>query len=277
MLGQPHAHADPRSRGLQADRQAARRRHRDRPRAHRHADAAQEGRGRQVRRVLRRRPRRHAAGRPRHHRQHGAGIRRHLRLLPGRRDHARLSQDDQPRRTPPSSSRPMPRSRACGAPRSRPSRSSPTRSSSTSATSSPAWPDRSARRTACRSPRPPQQFVGNMEKAFDRKDDGKRVTCDGRRLRPRPWRRGDRRHHLLHQHLQPLRHAGRRPDRAQRGEARPEGQALGQDLAGAGLAGRHRISRDLGPAARTSTRSASTWWAMAAPPASAIPVRCPIR
>ena len=43
-----------------------------------------EGRGRQVRRVLRPRPRRAGARRPRDHRQHGAGIRRHLRLLPGR-------------------------------------------------------------------------------------------------------------------------------------------------------------------------------------------------
>ena len=85
MLGQPHPDADPRSRRLQADRQAARRRHGHRPGADRHADAAQEGRGRQVRRVLRRRPRRPAARRPRHHRQHGAGIRRDLRLLPGRR------------------------------------------------------------------------------------------------------------------------------------------------------------------------------------------------
>ena len=49
--------ADPRGHRLQADRQAARGRHRDRPRAHRHPDAAQEGRGRQVRRVLRPRPR----------------------------------------------------------------------------------------------------------------------------------------------------------------------------------------------------------------------------
>ena len=69
-----------------------------------------------------------------------------------------------------------------------------------------------------------------------------------RRLRSRPWRHRHRRHHLLHQHLEPLRHAGRRPDRAQRGQARAQGQAVGQDLAGAGLAGRHRVSRGLGPA-----------------------------
>ena len=120
-----------------------------------------------------------AARQPRHHRQHGAGIRRDLRLLPDRRDHARLPQDHQPRPRPPSSSRPMPRSRACGAPRSRPSRSSPTRCRSTSATSCRAWPAPSARRTACRSTQAAQQFVANMEKEFDRKDDGKRIACEG--------------------------------------------------------------------------------------------------
>ena len=40
------------------------------------------------------------AGGPGDHRQHGAGIRRHLRLLPGRQGHARLSQGDRPRRRP---------------------------------------------------------------------------------------------------------------------------------------------------------------------------------
>ena len=48
-------------------------------------------RGRQVRGVLRRRPRQSAARGPRHHRQHGAGIWRDLRLLPDRRGDARLS------------------------------------------------------------------------------------------------------------------------------------------------------------------------------------------
>jgi aconitate hydratase len=47
-------------------------------------------RGGQVRRVLRARPRPPAAGRPRHHRQHGAGVRRHLRHLPDRRARPRL-------------------------------------------------------------------------------------------------------------------------------------------------------------------------------------------
>ena len=43
-----------------------------------------QGRGRQVRRVLRHGPRPPDAGRPGDHRQHGARVRRHLRLLPGR-------------------------------------------------------------------------------------------------------------------------------------------------------------------------------------------------
>ena len=59
--------------------------------AHRDGDAAQEGRGRQVRGVLRRRPCKPAAGRPRHHREHGAGIRQYLRHLPDRRGDAALS------------------------------------------------------------------------------------------------------------------------------------------------------------------------------------------
>ena len=50
----------------------------------RHADAARQGRRRLLRRVLRRRARRAVARRPRDDRQHGARIRRHLRLLPDR-------------------------------------------------------------------------------------------------------------------------------------------------------------------------------------------------
>ena len=98
MLGQPISMLIPEVDRLQAHRQAAGGRDRDRPRAHRHADAAQEGRGRQVRRVLRPRPQRHDGRRPRHHRQHGARIRRDLRLLPDRRRDDRLSHDHEPHR-----------------------------------------------------------------------------------------------------------------------------------------------------------------------------------
>ena len=54
------------------------------------ADAAQEGRRQQVRRVLRHRARQPAAGRPGDDRQHGARVRRDLRLLPDRRRDAAL-------------------------------------------------------------------------------------------------------------------------------------------------------------------------------------------
>lgn len=77
-------HAPAGSHRLQAHRQAQGRRDRDRPGAYRRADAAQEGRRLQVRRILRPRPRQHDARRPRDDRQYGPGIRRHLRLLPGR-------------------------------------------------------------------------------------------------------------------------------------------------------------------------------------------------
>ena len=88
MLGQPVSMLIPRVVGLQAERLAARRRHRHRPGAHHHPDAAQARRGRQVRRVLRLRRDRRAAGQPGHHRQHEPRVRLHLRHLPDRRrDH----------------------------------------------------------------------------------------------------------------------------------------------------------------------------------------------
>ncbi len=53
MLGQPVSMLIPAGRRVQAERQARRRRNRHRPGADRHADAPQEGRGREVRGVLR--------------------------------------------------------------------------------------------------------------------------------------------------------------------------------------------------------------------------------
>ena len=96
MLGQPLSMLLPEVIGFKLDRQAERGRHRDRSRAHRHADAAQARRGRQVRRVFRPGPGASDDRRPRHARQHGAGIRRDLRLLPGRRRHHPLSEGYRP-------------------------------------------------------------------------------------------------------------------------------------------------------------------------------------
>ena len=75
---------------LQAVGRAARGRDRHRPRADRDPDAARARRRGDVRRVLRPRRRRAAAGRPGHDRQHVAGVRLDLRDLPDRRRDAAL-------------------------------------------------------------------------------------------------------------------------------------------------------------------------------------------
>jgi hypothetical protein len=105
--------------------------------------------------------------------------------------------------------------------RPRPTRSSPTRSSSTSARralagrpQAPAGP-RAAEAT-------PKAAGGRETKAFDPRssasggegrgvDDRRRAKVPGENYDARPRRRGDRRHHQLHQHLQPLGADRRRP------------------------------------------------------------------
>ena len=100
MLGQPVSMLIPEVVGFKLTGRDDGRHHGHRPRAQGRADAAQAGRGEQVRRILRRRARPPAAGRPRHHRQHGPRIRRHLRLLPDRRRDPALPAQDRPRRGP---------------------------------------------------------------------------------------------------------------------------------------------------------------------------------
>ena len=92
-----------------------------------------------------------------------------------------------------------------------------------------------------------------------------------RRHDGRQRRRADRRHHLLHQHLEPERAARRRPAGEEGGRGRPQGQAAHQDLARAGLAHRHRVPRPRPACCPTSRSSASTSPPTAAPPASATP------
>jgi hypothetical protein len=82
MLGQPVYFLTPDVVGVHLTGRIARRRHRDRPGADGHADAAQgEGR-RQIRGIFRAGRGGAAGGGPRHHRQHGARIRRDDGLLP---------------------------------------------------------------------------------------------------------------------------------------------------------------------------------------------------
>jgi homoaconitase/3-isopropylmalate dehydratase large subunit len=91
---------------------------------------------------------------------------------------------------------------------------------------------------------------------------------------PHRWLGGDRRHHLVHQHLEPGRDARCGPAGAQRGGEGPEGRALGKDLARA-WARSWSPTICARPACSTIwSNSASTWSATAAPPASATPGRC---
>ncbi len=83
---------------LQAQRPAPGRRDRNRSRPDRDRDPPPDRRRREVRRVLRARPRVAAARRPRDDREHVAGVRRDVRLLPRRRPHPQLPAPDRPQR-----------------------------------------------------------------------------------------------------------------------------------------------------------------------------------
>ena len=91
--------------------------------------------------------------------------------------------------------------------------------------------------------------------------------------RDRPRRRRDRRHHVVHQHLQPERDDRRGAARQERRREGPDAQAVGQDHAGARLQGGHRLLRAVRASRRTSTSWASTSSATAARRASATPAR----
>ena len=135
------------------------------------------------------------------------GIRRDLRLLPGRRRDHQLSHHVRPRRRPHRAGRGLFQGAGHVARhRDRPIRSSPTRWSSTSATVVPsmAGPKRPEGRVA----------LDDIADGFAKRD-GDRIQ-EGRRARRRAtpvegadYDLGhgdvvDRRHHLLHQHLEPL-------------------------------------------------------------------------
>ena len=92
------------------------------------------------------------------------------------------------------------------------------------------------------------------------------------RARPRPRR--DRGDHVVHEHVEPVRDDRRRAARPQRGRARPAVQAVGQDVARAGLEGRDGVLRRGRASSSRWRRSASTSSATAARPASATPARC---
>ena len=72
-----------------------------------------------------------------------------------------------------------------------------------------------------------------------------RAPASGRRAgdRAQPRARGDRGDHELHEHVESVGDDGRRDPRAERGRPRAADPAVGQDVARAGLEGRHRVPR----------------------------------
>ena len=266
----------------------------DRPRAHRHPDAARARRGRQVRRVLRPGRAEPAARRPRDDRQHEPGVRLDVRDVPDRRRDAALPRVLRPPAGADRAGRGV-RARAgsvarlrlggadlLGDPGARPRR----RRAVAGGPEAPAGPrvadgvegvvpdgagrvhpggrrvrraarghlpglgsDRAAgAQDAARAPgrgrgRGHRRGAGGRPRVRQRAGHARRRHRD--RARPRPRR--DRRDHLLHEHLEPVGHARRRPPGPERGRARARGQAVGEDLAGARLEGGHGVLRAGGP------------------------------
>ena len=124
--------------------------HRDRPRAHRHRDAAQGARWSASSSSSSARARLAAGHRPRDDRQHGARVRRDHGLLPGRRqDHRRTSAAPAAPTRRSTRSRPTSRRRACSAcPKAARSTTPRTLELDLSAVMALASPARSARRIA---------------------------------------------------------------------------------------------------------------------------------
>ncbi len=136
-------------------------------------------------------------------------------------------------------------------------RSSPEACRSIWARSSRAWPGPSGRKTGCRcesmkesfrkapcARRSPSAAFALDEPALHRTGH---VADNGHSARYRPRRRGDRRHHQLHQHQQPVGDGRRRPAGQEGGRARPEGQAVREDQPGSRLARGDRLSRQVRP------------------------------
>ena len=120
-------------------------------------------------------------------------------------------------------------------------------------------------------------FADHLINTFKKEDDRQHARPAGRLEGfHRPWRCGDRRDHLLHQHLQSVGDDRRGAGGAKSRQARAQGQALGEDLAGAGQPGGDRLSEEGGRRQIARQAWLRPWRAMAAPPASAIPARCPM-
>ena len=217
-----------------------------------------------------------AAGRPRDHRQHGPGIRRHLRLLPDRRRNPALPAQHRPDEDRIALVEAYAKENGFW----RGADYAPIYTDTLELDMGTIVP-------AISGPKRPQDYVAldgrqnrlprEMEETFKR-PMGKEVAVAGEDYTMESGKVVIAVDHVLHQHLEPLCDDRRGPRGRKAAALGLEPQALGQRPRW------HRARRSCPaylegrrPAERTSTRSASTSSAMAAPPASATPARMPER
>jgi aconitate hydratase len=219
------------------------------------------------------------AARPRHPRQHGARVRRHDGLLSARRETAAYLAATGRSAAEVDAFRRYFRPRACSACRAAGDIDYSRTAELDLDEVVPAWPAPSRPQDRIALPDLKARFAQLLSapaaerRLWPRRRAGPAARAGGQRAPPGPWRRADRRHHLLHQHLQPRRDAGRRPAGPQGGGARAAG---GHAHIKTSLAPGSRVVTDyLGrPACSSRWRHwAFGWWPMAAPPASATPGR----
>ena len=219
-----------------------------------------------------------AAGRPRHDRQHGAGVRRHLRDLPDRRRDAALPALHRPLRGARSRwSRPTRASRACSTgptpggdlhrhagarPRRRraePRRPAPPAGSRRAADGQGVLRAASCRRCSSRRRGRPSRARRRSRASPARavtprsafrtsvSETAVHVECDRGEFHARPRLGRDRRDHELHQHLEPVGDDRRRPAGQEGGrDGACDSKPWVKTSLAPGLEGRHRLPRQAG-------------------------------
>ena len=235
--------ADPAGHRLPPDWQPEGRHDRNGPRADGDRDAARERRGRQIRRILRRRAVGAAARRSRNDRQHVAGVRQHLRDLSDRRRDDPLPRIVRPRRCADPAgrgvcqgARTVAHRRAARSAIHRRTRTRPRRGRAEYLGAESTARSHRAQR-GCEHVRQVPQGSRRQRGSIRQRDEGRRNVRSARR------RGADRGDHELHQHVQPVRDDRRRSARAERRGARPAGAAMGQNQPGPRLSRRQQLSR----------------------------------
>ncbi len=180
--------------------------------------------------------------RPRHHLQHVPGIRRHRGDVLHRPADPGLSAPDRARGSAGGLGGAVRAHHPGCGPMRWPPRSTSACCASTCRRWCATWPARAIRTSAWRPPNWAARGIADAAKLAA----GQARAGAGAHAR----RCGDhRRHHQLHEHLQPAQRHRRRPAGAQCARARPGPQAVGEDFAGAGLQGGAAVSGRGRPAA----------------------------